>query len=97
MEGRLIGITGRSTSISGQDTIKTNAWASISIVKGALKELNGIVISGDAQFGHVLVAVLTDGEQIFQHDYFLVQCGVYFIYSSLPVRHLWMLIINRNH
>ena len=70
MESRLNGIMGASTSNGpGQDTIKTNAWASISIVKGAEIQLNGIVISGDAQFGHVLVAALTDGKQIFPQDY----------------------------
>lgn len=63
LEGRLNGImSGKS---QGQDTIKikTNAWSSISIVKGSEQQLNGIIVSGDAQFGHVLVAVLTDGEQ----------------------------------
>lgn len=66
LEGRLNGIMGGKSQGQGQDTIKTNAWSSISIVKGSEQQLNGIVVSGDVQFGHVLVAALTDGEQCLQ-------------------------------
>jgi hypothetical protein len=68
MERRLNAIANDSTSTtrsSGQgneDEIKTNAWTSISIVEGLGKALNGVAISGDVQFGHVLVAILSDGE-----------------------------------
>ena len=55
--------TGSSVGVQhSADDIKTNAWTSVSIAEGMGKELNGVAISGDVQFGHVLVAVLSDGE-----------------------------------
>ena len=68
MERRLNAIANDSTSTTrsngqgNEDEIKTNAWTSISIVEGLGKALNGVAISGDVQFGHVLVAILSDGE-----------------------------------
>ena len=44
------------------DPIKTNAWSSISMTKNKEKELNGIAISSDVKFGHVLNVVLIDGK-----------------------------------
>jgi len=72
LEGRLNGIMSGKSQGQGQDTIKTNAWSSISIVKGSEQQLNGIVVSGDVQFGHVLVAALTDGEQCLQMSCILI-------------------------
>jgi len=57
--------TGKKSNYPGNEcSIKTNAWSSISISgsrNSGGKNLNGIVISGDVQLGHVLVAVLDDG------------------------------------
>ena len=55
-------INGSSNSKRKEEVAKTNAWSSISIVQDSGKKLNGVAISGDAQFGHVLVAILSDGK-----------------------------------
>ncbi len=52
--------TTRSQGAKDEET-KSNAWTSISMGDTG-KKLNGIVISGDAQLGHVLVAILNDGK-----------------------------------
>ena len=64
MEDRLMETANnRSPSNGGQaEEIKTNAWSSISIVKDLGKKLNGVIISSDVQFGHVLVAILSDSK-----------------------------------
>jgi hypothetical protein len=44
------------------DETETDVWSSISMKKNNGKKLAGIVVSGDAQFGHVLVAALDDSK-----------------------------------
>jgi len=42
--------------------IKTNAWSSIEVASGSSFRLNGVVVSGDVEIGHILVAFLSNGK-----------------------------------
>ena len=53
--------SGRGRGRGKEDELKTNAWTSIVIPQEFEKGLTGIAISSDVQFGHVLVAILSDG------------------------------------
>lgn len=64
MEKKLSAIMFQSDDLHDEsipDETDSNAWPSIVMVKNQQKKLIGIVVSNDAQFGHVLVAVLDDG------------------------------------
>jgi uncharacterized glyoxalase superfamily protein PhnB len=57
----ILHIAGDSDDVTLQEC-ETDAWPSIVMTNNPEKTLRGTVISGDSQFGHVLVATLDDGK-----------------------------------
>ena len=68
------------TQEEGEEDINTNAWSSIEVNSGGggtTPALDGVVVSGDAQLGHVLVTFLSNGECPLCFDSFRYVADIY--------------------